>query len=100
MSEEWGPWIDHDGRGCPCVGMLVEGVFLNAMALRDDPSFIVGVQEDREIFIAGSDGGGSWDWSNWPHYSKIIRYRIRKPKGLTILEGLLENLPKEMEVTP
>jgi len=28
---------------------------------------------------------------------EVIRYRIRKPRGLTILEGLLENLPEEVD---
>lgn len=26
MEEDWGPWIEHDGKGCPCAGMHVEVV--------------------------------------------------------------------------
>ncbi len=81
MTDEWGPWIEHDGKGCPCVGEFVHTVHHHGYEF---------------LGIAGSGGGRSWDWSNAPWYSRIIRYRIRKPRGLTILEGLLENLP-EME---
>jgi len=27
----------------------------------------------------------------------VDQYRIRRPKGLTILEGLLENLPEDVD---
>jgi len=95
VSEEWGPWIDHDGRGCPCVGEVV-------MAEKT----ITGIEGP---FIAGADSmkrfgrtdvpQSAWFRAKHPEYlgNKIIRYRIRKPKGLTILEGILDNLPKEME---
>ena len=23
-DEEWGPWIEHDGKGCPGVGLVVK----------------------------------------------------------------------------
>ena len=29
MSEQWGPWIEHDGKGCPCLGQWVKAVFHN-----------------------------------------------------------------------
>jgi len=83
---EWGPWIEHDGRVCPCGGEYVHAIH----------EFSYGLLKD-DFGISGIHGGKSWDWSNHPEYSKIIRYRIRKPKGLTILEGILENLPKEVE---
>jgi len=89
VSEEWGPWIDHDGRGCPCVGEMVQAYFRSSITGR--------VWLYETVAVAGSMGGYSWDWIN-KHYSLIIRYRIRKPKGLKILEGLLENLPNEVEV--
>lgn len=79
MSEEtWGPWIEHDGKGCP-VG---DGVAVNATDCRG-----------RETISCFRYGGESWDWSNWPEYTRIIRFRIRKPRGLTILENLIADLP-------
>lgn len=89
---EWGPWIEHDGKGCPCVGQLVQ------IVERDH-----GVSPPR---IAGAmfDGTESWSGSGWhwaviPYgpdgveWDPIIRYRIRKPRGLTILEQVLSDLP-------
>jgi hypothetical protein len=83
MSEEWSEWFLHDGRGCPCVGG-----FVHTISERETGRFF-----ERRL-IAAQNGGKSWDWSNYPKYTRVIRYRIRKPKGLTILEGLLENLPE------
>lgn len=88
MSEEWGPWIEHDGRGCPCAGRVVEG---------ERRSGVV------ETWVAGTlnvGGHGSmWVWGTCvPKFRdlEVVRYRIRKPRGLTILEGLLENLPERV----
>jgi len=84
MSDEWGPWIEHDGKGCPCVGEYVHNVH----------------NHGGEWFgIAGSQGGRSWDWS--ANFSKIIRYRIRRHRGMAILNAILTNLPapvKQYEV--
>lgn len=76
-DEEWGEWQVHDGRGCPCVGEYVHAVAKGG---------------GEKYGIAGSEGGRSWDFSQSlrPH---IIRYRIRKPKGLTFLESLIADLP-------
>lgn len=88
-GEEWGEWQEHDGRGCPCRGAFVESVCGDGLA---------------EQHIAGAIGPepgcinvDCWDWLDCflkgaPHF-RIVRYRIRKPRGLTILEDLLEKLP-------
>lgn len=91
---EWGPWIEHDGKGCPCVGAFVHVVH---------EGFAGWFMQGQ--LIAGSQGGFSWDWRYWlkvppGHNSmatRVIRYRIRKPRGMTILESLLENLPEEVD---
>ena len=81
---EWGPWQEHDGKGCPCVGHFVEAV-------------IKGNKTGRTWTATGRAlGGRSW-FHNSSGVSFIIRYRIRRPKGLTILEGLLENLPEDVD---
>lgn len=23
-KHEWGPWIEHNGKGCPCEGILLQ----------------------------------------------------------------------------
>lgn len=85
-GEEWGPWIDHDGKGCPCVGMMVHVVLVNQFGF-----------EKEMIVIAGSMGGESWEWVNAPKYKRIIRYRIRKPKGMAILEGILRDIKVKVD---
>ena len=84
MSEQWGPWIEHDGKGCPCLGQWVKAVFHNGNVWEG---------------IAGSSQGGgkSWDWSSGSPYSRLIRYRIRKPRALQDLIKLVEELPEGVE---
>lgn len=75
----WGPWINHNGKGCPCIGAFVE-----VEALKGPHGPV------RWTYIAGSLGAEcrSWDWTNYPRYSKITRYRVRKPKGLVMLQEI------------
>jgi hypothetical protein len=80
MSEEWGPWIDHDGRGCPCVGEYAERIHSTGYV-------VIGIIRF---------GGHSWHWR--AGYTRVIRYRIRKPKGMVILESLIADLPETAEV--
>ena len=83
MSEEWGPWIEHDGRGCPVKkGTLVK-------TLHQD-----GTSEEGPTSGAPFTG---WDWEccdmfGKPGY-KLIRYRVRPPKALQQLIQMVENLP-------
>lgn len=78
MGEVWGPWVQHDGGGCPlAVGTIVEVVC-----------------EDRFGFLQSSigridgDGYSSWDWAHFPELKKILRYREKKPKGLALLQDI------------
>ena len=50
-------------------------------------------------------GGRSWNWDFWRRraecgrlISRIVRYRIRRPRGLIILENLIADRPAP--VTP
>lgn len=89
MSEEWGPWIAHNGGGCPVpIGTIVHAVFhcpgwdLRKVPDADDPSIIeIGCDWVIKPVLVGN--GATWD--RW-----IVRYRIRKPKGLTILQRIAE----------
>jgi hypothetical protein len=89
MSEEWGPWIDHDGRGCPVSSVMVQAVRICRAR---------GRLPCKVFYIPSSGGGKSWDWQNYPTWTKVIRYRIRKPKGMVILESLIADLPETVEV--
>ncbi|MCA0204313.1 MAG: hypothetical protein LCH92_08225 [Proteobacteria bacterium] len=91
MSDEWGPWVKHDGKGLP----VPVGTVVMVEDVHSDGS--------REIFVvtAGLGGGFSWDWQ-WsvklvPGFNKyatrIIRYRIRRPKALREMIDRAESLP-------
>lgn len=93
MTEEWGPWIDHDGKGCPCVGMYVN---------TEDAS------GTHRFHIANGhiEGPGTgiivncWDYSNpllrrFAWHKRVIRYRIRKPRALLDLKEMIRD--PEME---
>lgn len=81
-EEEWGPWIDHDGKGCPVpIGTIVKVI-----------------HEDGVITEGPAEGSLCWVWGETPSkddkgwYVPIIKYRMKKLKGLKILESLLQNL--------
>lgn len=81
MVEEWSEWFEHDGsERCP---------------------FSLG---DRVQTYGGY--GGRFEYDEWTvdafamgitGYRFIIRYRIRKPRGLTILQDLIEQMPETVE---
>lgn len=83
---EWGPWIDHDGSCCPCIGSYVHVIYY-------------GLNEEYGIAF----GGGSWkygdvsDCDTWcDGCEPIIHYRIRKPRAMSLLQQIVENPPKEL----
>lgn len=94
-QEEWGPWISHDGKGCP--------VPIGTMARLE---WADGWQEVGEV-----EGSGAWTWGDlrdpktWSRGSDglpilpIIRYQIKKPLGLQMLEAAMRSIPKPVIVT-
>ena len=103
MTEEWGPWIEHLGDGCPAglIGKTVECEYTN-----EDGTKITGyrVFDPLTELLAScaswhanrhmnSGNDGYWgDWLGSMEY--VIRYRIRKPKGMDILEQALRDVPR------
>lgn len=87
MSEQWGPWVEHDGGPCPCRGATVNAVFRDGDVL---------------IFTAGSieapGVASSWEWDTTPPPIHLIRYRLRRPPVLRLLVDIAETLPvRELE---
>jgi len=85
---DWGPWIEHDGNGCP----VPLGTILNVITEHRRGQYREGVVmvERRDL--------PAFDWSNWQSrsshkmlWSRVIRYRIRKPRGMQVLEGILRD---------
>lgn len=105
MSDEWGPWIEHDGRGCPCRGEVIEAIWFCG-------DYESNVGEAGVVWLVPEGAGSNPRESSWwwfvngagvvecidPKTAPIIRYRIRKPRGLTILEDLIADLPVRPEV--
>lgn len=89
MSEEWGPWIEHDGLRAPDLRL---GVFVQCQSERNTVEFFVEESAAKwkgwfKKYYGTRDAKGFfWD--------TVRRYRVRKPRGLIILEGLLEELPE------
>jgi hypothetical protein len=89
VIDEWGEWQIHDGQGTP---PNVIGHFIH----------MIGTKSELRHFISRPYQGFDWERYGKPIaggsgvWDKIIRYRIRKPRGMIILEGLLENLPKRV----
>jgi hypothetical protein len=75
MTDEWGPWIEHDGSGCPCVGMWVHRIYG-----RPGLDTVDGKTKSEKIGLVMNAQSGCWRWSNG--FSPVIRYRIRKPRAL------------------
>lgn len=81
MEEDWGPWIEHDGGPCTCVGSVAQAWWENGTV--DEPSIVEGNPE-------------AWVWDYRPDkFFKIVSYRIRKPKGLKLLQEIAANPPKQ-----
>jgi hypothetical protein len=82
MDEEWGPWIEHDGKGCP----LPRGTFVQSEQ-RDGL-----IETHKALCLRFVDGAPTcWEWLGLP--DDIIRFRIRKPKALRELIDMAANLP-------
>ncbi len=90
---EWGPWTQHDGKGCPVDGQYVRVEKFNGQ-----------ISEGIAGSVCRARGVSPDDWfaSNWvwlpsgPVPADIRAYRVRKPRGLTILDALLADTPDEV----
>lgn len=108
MSEEWGDWIEHDGRGCPievmgreieCYWRPEDGDELNwrhGIFMVDDL-----VASCSTWWAAQFEGRGvqqHWNGQSWPRGPYWIdRYRIRKPKALAELKRMIADQPETVD---
>ncbi len=98
MDDEWGPMIEHDGRGCPCVGMYARRILSTGGVGKFDCT------DDDEWEIIGIVVVGpcsAWDWNNFGKVksnglrtAKVIRYSIRTPRALVQLRTLIADKPQ------
>lgn len=87
MSDQWGPWIEHDGAHIPTefqVGDIVQ--------LISECNFTGKLETSAPRQVMPEDFVRyNWFWGESTH--DTLRYRIRKPRGLTLLETLIADLP-------
>lgn len=97
-KDGWTDWITHDGKGCP----LPDGTYVSVKRANGVyAEFAVGMHsvayEAPSWYREAKKKAGrsTWIWiSSKPQYVDVAEYRVRKPKGLTMLEELLEKLPE------
>lgn len=91
MDQEWGPWVRHHGQGMPVqAGTVVEVVTFDAIRPAKG-------EVRSRVGVAGVDLVKSWSWATSRNYTKslpIDLYRVKRPKGLEVLQGLLVEIPK------
>ena len=86
MSDEWGPWIEHDGKSVPLPDGTVCWVECAA-----------GVAGWVTVCSEVPKGRNCWIWDSIilgifiP--LRIVRYRTRRPKALRQLIDLMQALP-------
>ena len=93
QQDEWGPWIDHDGNGYTLsFGFIVEAESAD------------GYRQVGRPKEGPTKSWGARNWWNWKtllpdefQTGRVIRYRIRKPRGMAILEDLLQDLPQDVD---
>lgn len=89
MADEWGPWVEHDGSGCPPevqIGRRIQAITRNRH-LRD--TMHDGVVHQGVVDCpswAAKDPFGSWEM--------VVRYRLRRPPAIQRLVDLVEGLPE------
>lgn len=99
-EEEWGPWIEHDGKCRPvAAGVICEVEYAHGgtRIITAGSGKLVSVGKRVEIGYYGPLYASSWVHAGKGKCAPIIRYRIRKPRGLTILESLLTDLPERVD---
>lgn len=84
-EEEWGPWIEHDGSGCPCPN----GTFIQAVLMGRS-----GLTQTVETKVKGAGAKIScWTMkSRFGPMRQVIRYRIRRPRAMKQFDEILRKV--------
>lgn len=91
---EWGDWIDHDGKGCPVIGVECEvETFCGRRAIvvpspecdRPKPGYF-------SLWLWESMKFGFWGRIYWPH--RVKRYRVRRSAGMRMIFEALNSVDK------
>lgn len=109
QDQEFGPWFQHAGASDPVpFGTVVEVVRADgtkqvfARGTIQNPSRSSAENAYRRTkrlagLVVTKNGkvmSSSWLWRGYgPKFSDIVEYRIKKPRGMVVLEEVLNNLP-------
>jgi hypothetical protein len=94
LREEWGPWVEHDGKGCPVSGMYVEAEWQGFVG--------AGLQIWRGVVTPYWEP--PFDWRNHLQLDengdligRVLRYRVRIPPALIAIRQMVEDLPERVD---
>ena len=96
MNEEWGPWIEHDGRAETVpVGQYARAEI--AAGLRREGLVPAGAANPPPGYTS------FWIWAQLPavvQIYRVVRYQIRRPRGRVVLDRVLAQLPADRDGDP
>ena len=87
QKDEWSEWIEHDGKGVP-AGIVGKFVHIKLLGKGLDENDVL----TDEIMGVAEGNPQAWCSSYQPKFITVARYRIRKPRGLTILENIAKTV--------
>ena len=104
-DNEWGEWVQHDGKGCPCVGHYVQAKWeafgYGNLYTKGQTGITEGFIDEKLATHA------AWFWAGnqgkeftHPRSGKpgvldggFMEFRIRKPRALLDLIQIIADLP-------
>ena len=92
MSDQWSDWQRHDGR----AQIAPNGTYVQVQFVKS----IIGCDLHDWRYVNEFTVEGFLNGHNFTYRDNYIRakcYRIRKPKGLTLLEEIAKNPERELE---
>lgn len=94
---EWSNWFEHDGKSCPVEGQYVQtqskgGELWEGIAGEDCKKQGINVQ---------TGPGSAWVWSPYNPLAKceVKSYRVRKPKGMQVLDEIMQFFSIDEKIT-
>ena len=88
MAEEFGPWVSHDGSGCPQEVQV--GRYIQAVTRAWDGSEW---PEEGVVHQAVVESPCWWMAEPNEIFRRAVRYRLRRPPAVRLLVDLVEGLP-------
>lgn len=100
-SEEWGPWIEHDGAHKPELGAMVEREYANGLIITMRMGDWTTTAKLGISMYRGPCFSSGWMWADGMigNCIPVVRYRIRKPRGMAILEQIARDVTTPIKET-